>query len=43
MLRFYCDLSDEQIARVMSIGPSTVRSTAHRALQALGRTLKERS
>src|SRR5690242_663153 len=43
MLRFYCDLSDEQIARVMGIGPSTVRSTAHRALQALGRTLKERS
>jgi RNA polymerase sigma-70 factor (sigma-E family) len=43
MLRFYCDLSDEQIARVMGIGQSTVRSTAHRALQALGQILKERS
>jgi RNA polymerase sigma-70 factor (sigma-E family) len=43
MLRFYCDLSDEQIARVMGIGHSTVRSTAHRALQALGRVLRERS
>jgi RNA polymerase sigma-70 factor (sigma-E family) len=43
MLRFYFDLPDEQIARVMGIRPSTVRSTAHRALEALGRALKERS
>jgi RNA polymerase sigma-70 factor (sigma-E family) len=41
MLRFYCDLPDEQIARVMGIQPSTVRSTIHRALGALGRALKE--
>jgi RNA polymerase sigma-70 factor (sigma-E family) len=43
MLRFYCDLSDEQIARVMGIRPSTVRSTSHRALEALRRDLKETS
>jgi RNA polymerase sigma-70 factor (sigma-E family) len=43
MLRFYFDLPDEQIARVMGIRPSTVRSTAHRALEALGRALKEKS
>jgi RNA polymerase sigma-70 factor (sigma-E family) len=41
VLRFYCDLADEQIARVMGIGPSTVRSTIHRAIEALGRALKE--
>ena len=40
VLRYYSDLSDEQIARVMGIGPSTVRSTAHRALQALGQALR---
>ena len=43
VLRFYLDLSDDQIARVMGIGQSTVRSTAHRALAALGRALKETS
>jgi RNA polymerase sigma-70 factor (sigma-E family) len=43
VLRFYLDLSDEQIARVMGIGPSTVRSTAYRGIEALGRALKERS
>jgi RNA polymerase sigma-70 factor (sigma-E family) len=43
MLRFYCDLPDEQIARVMGIGQGTVRSTAHRALAALGRALGETS
>jgi RNA polymerase sigma-70 factor (sigma-E family) len=43
VLRFYLDLSDEQIARVMGIRQSTVRSTAHRALEALGRALKETS
>jgi RNA polymerase sigma-70 factor (sigma-E family) len=39
VLRFYLDLSDAQIARALGIGPSTVRSTAHRALTALGRSL----
>ena len=41
MLRYYCDLFDEEIASVMRIRPSTVRSTAHRALEALGRILRE--
>ena len=40
---FYLDLSDEQIARVMDIRQSTVRSTVYRALEALGRDLKETS
>jgi RNA polymerase sigma-70 factor (sigma-E family) len=43
VLRFYSDLSDEEIARVMGIRQSTVRSTMHRALEALGRVLKETS
>jgi RNA polymerase sigma-70 factor (sigma-E family) len=43
VLRYYSDLSDEEIARVMGIGPSTVRSTMHRALEALGRALRETS
>jgi RNA polymerase sigma-70 factor (sigma-E family) len=41
VLRYYCDLPDGQIASVMRIRQSTVRSTAHRALGALGRILKE--
>ncbi len=41
MLRFYAELPDEQIARVMGIRPGTVRSTAFRALEALGRALRE--
>jgi RNA polymerase sigma-70 factor (sigma-E family) len=41
VLRFYLELSDEQIARVMDIRQSTVRSTVVRALEALGRDLKE--
>ena len=43
VLRFYCDLADEQIALVMGIGQSTVRSTVHRAIETLGRSLKETS
>jgi RNA polymerase sigma-70 factor (sigma-E family) len=43
VLRFYAELPDEQIARVMGIRPGTVRSTAFRALDALGRILKETS
>jgi RNA polymerase sigma-70 factor (sigma-E family) len=43
VLRFYSGLSDEQIARVMGIGQSTVRSTAHRALEAVSRAVKEAS
>jgi RNA polymerase sigma-70 factor (sigma-E family) len=41
VLRFYLDLSDEQIARVMGIAQSTVRSTIHRGLEAVSRALKE--
>jgi RNA polymerase sigma-70 factor (sigma-E family) len=41
VLRFYLDLPDDEIARVMGVRPSTVRSTMHRALGALGRILKE--
>jgi RNA polymerase sigma factor (sigma-70 family) len=43
VLRFYLDLPDEEIARVMGIRQSTVRSTAHRGLEALGRDLGETS
>jgi RNA polymerase sigma-70 factor (sigma-E family) len=39
VLRFYLDFSDSQIAQALGIGESTVRSTAHRALTALGRIL----
>jgi RNA polymerase sigma-70 factor (sigma-E family) len=43
VLRFYLELPDDQIARVMDIRQSTVRSTVARALEALGRDLKETS
>jgi RNA polymerase sigma-70 factor (sigma-E family) len=43
VLRFYLDLPEPQIAAAMGIGPSTVRSTAHRALRALGHMLEEPS
>jgi RNA polymerase sigma-70 factor (sigma-E family) len=39
VLRFYLDRSDAEIARDMGINPGTVRSTASRALTALGRSL----
>jgi RNA polymerase sigma-70 factor (sigma-E family) len=41
VLRFYLDLPDTDIARDMGISPGTVRSTAFRALAALGRSLGE--
>src|SRR5712691_9231030 len=43
VLRFYLELQEEQIARVMGIRQGTVRSTTHRALGALGHALKETS
>jgi RNA polymerase sigma factor (sigma-70 family) len=43
VLRFYLDLSEPEISAAMGIGPSTVRSTAHRALGSLGRMLEEPS
>jgi RNA polymerase sigma-70 factor (sigma-E family) len=42
VLRFYLDLSEAEIARDMQISQSTVRSTAHRGLTALGRLLGEK-
>jgi RNA polymerase sigma-70 factor (sigma-E family) len=42
VLRFYSELSDEEIARVMGIRQSTVRSAAYRALETLGRALTEK-
>jgi RNA polymerase sigma factor (sigma-70 family) len=41
VLRFYLDLPDDQIARVMGVRQSTVRSTMHRALRTLGTALRE--
>jgi RNA polymerase sigma factor (sigma-70 family) len=38
-MRFYLQASDEEIAQVMGISASTVRSTSHRALAALGKML----
>jgi len=43
VLRFYLDEPDAEIARLMGISESTVRSTTHRALAALGRILGEES
>ena len=43
MLRFYLNLPDAQIAIQMGISQSTVRSTMHRALAALGVELTEAS
>jgi RNA polymerase sigma-70 factor (sigma-E family) len=40
VLRFYLDLPDLEIARVMGIRPGTVRSATHRALKALGHLLE---
>jgi RNA polymerase sigma factor (sigma-70 family) len=39
VLRFYLDAPDAEIARLMGIRESTVRSTAHRALRALATIL----
>jgi RNA polymerase sigma-70 factor (sigma-E family) len=41
VLRFYLDEPEAAIAQAMGISPSTVRSTAHRALIKLGRLLGE--
>jgi len=38
-LRYYLELPDAEISRVMSIGESSVRSAAHRGLAALARLL----
>jgi RNA polymerase sigma-70 factor (sigma-E family) len=41
ILRFYLHESEAEVARVMGINASTVRSTTHRALSSLGRMLGE--
>lgn len=43
VLQFYLDMTEQEIAAQMGIGPSTVRSSAHRGLAALGRIIKEMS
>jgi RNA polymerase sigma factor (sigma-70 family) len=43
ILRFYLQEPEAEIASLMGIRPSTVRSTTHRALAALGRILEETS
>jgi RNA polymerase sigma-70 factor (sigma-E family) len=40
VLRFYLDLPEQEIARVMGVRPGTVRSATHRALKALGQLLE---
>jgi len=42
-LKYYLDLPDQEIADAMGISQSTVRSTLHRGLTALGRAIKETS
>jgi RNA polymerase sigma-70 factor (sigma-E family) len=41
VLRFYLDLPEREIARIMGLRPSSVRSATHRALKALGRSLED--
>jgi RNA polymerase sigma factor (sigma-70 family) len=43
VLRYYLDLSIEETAQVMGVSPGTVKSATHRALAAVGRTLREES
>lgn len=40
VLRYFADLSDREIARALDVRPATVRSLAHRALNALRRELR---
>ena len=43
ILSYYLDLPDDEIATLMGVGMSSVRSTRHRALETLAAKLKERS
>jgi RNA polymerase sigma-70 factor (sigma-E family) len=43
ILSYYLDLPDDEIATLMGVGMSSVRSARHRALDNLARDLKERS
>ena len=41
MLRYYLDLPEREIARIMGLRPGSVRSATARALKALGHALEE--
>jgi RNA polymerase sigma-70 factor (sigma-E family) len=41
VLRYYAELSEEETAETMGVSRGTVKSTTHRALNALGRLLGE--
>jgi RNA polymerase sigma-70 factor (sigma-E family) len=43
VLRFYLDLPEREIARIMGLRPGSVRSATHRALKTLGQSLEKRS
>jgi RNA polymerase sigma-70 factor (sigma-E family) len=43
VLRYYLDLSVEEAAEAMGVSPGTVKSATHRALAAVGRTLRGES
>ena len=43
VLRYYLDLSEEEIAQAMGVTRGTVKSATHRALAAIGAALKEGS
>jgi RNA polymerase sigma-70 factor (sigma-E family) len=43
VLRYYLDLSVEETAQAMGVSRGTVKSATHRALAAVGRTLREGS
>jgi RNA polymerase sigma-70 factor (sigma-E family) len=43
ILRYYLEMSEEEIARTMNVSRGTVKSATHRALAAIGRTLREGS
>ncbi len=42
VLRYYADLDVGEVARILRIGPSTVRSAAARGLAGLARVMEER-
>jgi RNA polymerase sigma-70 factor (sigma-E family) len=43
VLRYYCELSEAETAEAIGVSPGTVKSSAHRALATLRRTMKDRS
>jgi RNA polymerase sigma factor (sigma-70 family) len=42
VLRYYADLDVSEVAQILRIGPSTVRSAAARGLAVLARVIQER-